>query len=226
MGPNHGPEEAVHHRSQARKPPLFGEFNGCIDCCRGRDALHQEHLIQPHMQQPTKLWWLLLRGHLAKTVKPSIQNTTLTNRPIGQFRGQATIRSPQWMIPKTALKSHIRIGPRGNRLQHVPRQLAWRNSDGQRRGQDLGVNATKRASGRQRNRRNGTRPSPSTGIPSIIRSCLCIQSLPSRLRLIEILPLAFTTRCQGTFVGNSSRRRAQPTCRAHPQAPIRSAICP
>ena len=53
-----------------------------------------------------------------------------------------------------------------------------------------------------------------------------IQSLPSRLGVKLICPLALTTRCHGISDGRGRRRRAQPTWRAAPQTPISSAIWP
>ena len=223
----HRPEDGIHRGSQPGQSDAPRQGDAGAHGRRHRHPLAEEDLVQTHMKQPAQGWGLALGDHPGMGIDPGIQQAPLANGAIGQLGDQPPVQGRERSLSQLPLQRRIGIGTGRHRQKHPPGAMA--------RFETRAIGAlpihrphqnTRGRGGSQRKRARGTRPRASTGIPSATSRSRWIQSLPSRLGVMVIEPRAFTTRCQGMAVGSGSRRRAQPTWRARPQAPRSSATWP
>ena len=120
--PQHGPQQAVHHRRQASQAALLGEIHRGVHRGRRRHPLTEQQLIEPHMQQPAQGGGLALGRHPAVGIDPGIQQPSLTHRAVEQLGGQGPVGARQGVARQFPLQGRIGIGAGGHRLQGAPDQ--------------------------------------------------------------------------------------------------------
>jgi hypothetical protein len=122
------PQQAIDHRSQPAHAALLGQLHAGAHRRRGRHPGAEKQLVEPQVQQPAQLGGLASGGHLAKGIKPAVEQAPLADGAVGQLGGQGAVGAFEGMALQLTLQGEVGVGPRPHCQQHLPGQLARRQT--------------------------------------------------------------------------------------------------